>query len=73
MAWQAIVFWKSFGAGPLGWHWRIADVEVGHKEEGSADSVELAKDAIQRALVRRGVDPQTVRVEVWDEGVWEKC
>ncbi|ROR02962.1 hypothetical protein [Desulfosoma caldarium] len=73
MAWHVIVFWKSFGTGPLGWHWRIANAEVGLEEEGSVDSVEQAMEAARGALGRHGVDPKAVRVEVWDEGVWEKC
>ncbi len=73
MAWQAIVFWKSFGTGPLGWHWRLTNVDLGLEEDGPADSAEQALAAVRAALRRHGVDPKAVAVEVWDEGVWEKC
>lgn len=73
MAWHAIIYWKSLGPGPLGWHWRLANAELGVEEKASADSAEQAMMAIHSALRRYGIDPKTVQVEVWDEGVWEKC
>jgi len=73
MAWHAIVFWKSAGSGPLGWHWRLTNAELGVEEGASADSVEQAAAALRAALQRHGAAPEAVPVEIWDEGVWEKC
>lgn len=72
-AWHAIVFWKSAGSGPLGWHWRVTNAELGIEEGAPADSVDQAMEAIRNALQRFGVVPETVPIEIWDEGVWEKC
>ncbi len=73
MTWHAIVFWKSTGSGPLGWQWRLTNAELNVEEGAPADSVEQAVEAIRTALQHHGISPEHVPVEVWDEGVWEKC
>lgn len=73
MGWHAIVFWKSAGSGPLGWHWRLSNADLGVEEGAAADSVEQAMAAIRDVLRRHGTPHESVPVEIWDEGVWEKC
>jgi hypothetical protein len=41
--------------------------------EGAASSQEEGLRIIREKLLALGVDPARVSIEIWDEGVWDKC
>lgn len=73
MAWCAIVFWNTDDTNDAGWTWRVHDPESGRCESGKPDSAEDGIREVRRCLRGLGIDPESVRIEVEDSGVWDKC
>lgn len=73
MPYQAIVYWRSEPQGHGGWCWRVFSRPGDPVAEGTASSVEEGRRSIHAALRSLGVDPDRVFIEIWDEGVWDKC
>ena len=73
MTWHAVVYWDTTDVQRVGWAWRVQNLNTGQQEAGPAISQEDGLNLAQDCLRRWGVAPDTVKVEIWDEGVWDKC
>jgi hypothetical protein len=73
MTWLAVVFWDHRDPQNVGWAWRVKNLVTGQESSGNAASVAEGLEKLKARLQGWGVDPDTVAVEVLDEGVWEKC
>ncbi len=73
MKWHAVVYWQAEGHEPGGWRWRVWHENEGVLGEGPVASQEEGRRCARECLVNRGLKTSEIPIEVWDEGVWDKC
>jgi len=73
VTWTAVVFWDTQDPTDVGWRWRIQDLEGGTCLSGASASAEDGIRRVKALLREKGIDPESVWMDILDDGVWDKC